>query len=228
MPVSLRTQQSPFERAVREGSGPPTSVVATEVIDGIPAPSPRGGPRSVQTVGGPRQAGAWVPEFLGYLMRGSSVRQAIKLSRVTESTVFYRRDNHPEFWEAWCAAAEIGTELLEQEAQRRAYHGTLKPVYQKGVRVGYERRYSDSLLMFLLKKRDPTYRDGSGSVTVNNVNSATLNVFAAIESDMAVIEGRTDGPEVDRAGAGDVPADGAAQPVDAAQPVRTEAEPAAD
>jgi len=58
----------------------------------------------------------------------------------------------------WNDAAEIGTELLEQEAQRRAFHGTLKPVFQKGECVGYVREYSDNMLSLYLKRRQVAHR----------------------------------------------------------------------
>jgi hypothetical protein len=40
---------------------------------------------------------------------------------------------------------------LEDEAVRRAYEGWLKPVFYQGRQCGAVRRYSDKLLMFLLK-----------------------------------------------------------------------------
>lgn len=52
------------------------------------------------------------------------------------------------------------TELLEREAWRRAREGIAEPVFQHGKQVGTIQRYSDNLLMFLLKARAPErYRD---------------------------------------------------------------------
>lgn len=52
------------------------------------------------------------------------------------------------------------TETLESEAWRRARDGVPEPVYQHGKVVGTIQRYSDALLMFLLKARAPErYRD---------------------------------------------------------------------
>lgn len=48
---------------------------------------------------------------------------------------------------------EEGTDLLEDEAQRRARDGTQKPIYQGGKKVGIVNEYSDTLLIFLLKAR---------------------------------------------------------------------------
>jgi len=58
------------------------------------------------------------------------------------------------------AAATQATEVLEQEAWRRARDGVAEPVYQHGKQIGTIQRYSDNLLMFLLRARAPErYRD---------------------------------------------------------------------
>jgi hypothetical protein len=57
--------------------------------------------------------------------------------------------------EAWDDAVEVGTQRLEDEAIRRATEGWEEPVYQRGELVGHVRRYSDALLMFLLRGRRP-------------------------------------------------------------------------
>lgn len=52
------------------------------------------------------------------------------------------------------------TEVLEAEAWRRARDGTPEPIYNRGQVVGTVQRYSDQLLMFLLRARAPErYRD---------------------------------------------------------------------
>ncbi|HXH86543.1 MAG TPA: hypothetical protein VNI35_06925 [Nitrospira sp.] len=57
-------------------------------------------------------------------------------------------------------ALSIAIDLMEGEARRRALEGTLEPVYYGGKPVGAIRRYSDTLLMFLLKAARPEkYRD---------------------------------------------------------------------
>ncbi len=50
-------------------------------------------------------------------------------------------------------------ELVVGEAHRRGIDGIDKPIYYKGVRVDTIKEYSDNLLMFIAKKRDPSYRD---------------------------------------------------------------------
>lgn len=114
----------------------------------------------------------WKPVFLKHISEGLHVRDACKLAKVDHVMPYRERDNNEAFRIAWEEAGKIGTKALESEAARRAYHGTLKPVYQKGMRVGQIREYSDTLLMFLLKGRKPKkYRDNvnvkhSGSTAV--------------------------------------------------------------
>jgi hypothetical protein len=186
MPQSLKETQSPFERAVSEGLTGQRAVVGNSNSNSNVERRARG-PR-------PHSAGDWAPDFIRALMEGASIRHATRVAGVDITMPYKRRAEDEEFRAAWNRAAEIGTELLEQEAQRRAYHGTLKPVFQRGVQVGLVREYSDVLLMFLLKKRDPSYRDSS-SVTVNNTNQVSVaNVFDDIERDSALI---LDAPQAD-------------------------------
>lgn len=58
-------------------------------------------------------------------------------------------------------AAEIeATETMEQEAYRRAVQGTAKPVFHQGEQCGTVQEYSDVLLIFMLKARNPAkYRE---------------------------------------------------------------------
>lgn len=72
----------------------------------------------------------------------------------------YRRD--PQFRAQCDDALEESTDLLEEEAMRRAFHGVEKGVFQKGQRVidfdgnpAVERIYSDRLLERLLEARAP-------------------------------------------------------------------------
>jgi len=70
------------------------------------------------------------------------------------------QENEPEFVLAMRQADLQATEVLEKEAWRRAEQGVAEPVYQHGKQVGTIQRYSDQLLMFLLRARAPErYRD---------------------------------------------------------------------
>jgi len=71
------------------------------------------------------------------------------------------RRNHPiwmqqpEYAEAFEDAREEACDHLEGEARRRAVTGTEEPVFYNGQVCGTIRKYSDTLLIFLLKAANP-------------------------------------------------------------------------
>lgn len=78
-------------------------------------------------------------DFLGALSQGFSVSDACLLIGFSREHMYELRRNDEEFGKLWAAAIELGTAALEDLAIKRA------------------RSYSDNLLMFLLKGRDPKY-----------------------------------------------------------------------
>ena len=66
----------------------------------------------------------------------------------------------PDYAKQFAEADEEAVQHLEREARRRAIVGVEEPVFYKGQVCGTVRKYSDILLIFLLKsKRPDTYRD---------------------------------------------------------------------
>lgn len=57
----------------------------------------------------------------------------------------------PAYWEAFEAAHEMACDRLEYEARKRAVEGVREPIYHRGRIIGHVVKYSDALLMFLLK-----------------------------------------------------------------------------
>jgi hypothetical protein len=96
-----------------------------------------------------------VAAFLDALSDTANVSAAAKKVRVSRGHMYRLRDEDIEFAAAWDEAVKLGTAALEDEAVRRAKDGTLKPVFYRGEKVGTIREYSDTLLIFLLKARDP-------------------------------------------------------------------------
>jgi len=84
-------------------------------------------------------------------------RQDMALARadIAKSTVHNWRKADPEFNTAVERAIEEACDLLEDEAVRRGVHGVEEPVFQGGKQVGLIRKYSDTLLMFILNGRRP-------------------------------------------------------------------------
>lgn len=80
------------------------------------------------------------------------------------NTLYYWRKTDEEFAEAWQAAIEVGTDVLEDEAVRRGMEGIDEPLThqgqftyttdEKGVRhQNTIKKYSDTLLIVALKMR---------------------------------------------------------------------------
>ena len=98
--------------------------------------------------------------FLGALALGASVTSAAKAAGVDRRTVYKWREKDESFKQEWIDHVDMGADVLEDEATRRAVDGVKRPVYQGGRRVGFVREHSDQLLMFLLKGRRPEkYRE---------------------------------------------------------------------
>lgn len=89
-----------------------------------------------------------------------NVSEAARASKVSRSHAYALKMADPEFATAWMDALETATDLLEAEARHRAVEGVEQPHFHQGQVTGSVRKYSDSLLMFLLKAHRPEkYRD---------------------------------------------------------------------
>lgn len=123
--------------------------------------------------------------FLAALTEGHTVKHAAALCGVAPVTVYAHRNADPAFAALWDEALELGIQVMEQEARRRAVDGTDKMIVSAGKVLGMERQYSDALLMFLLKaKRPDVYRD-----TVNiELYIRQEAIKAGIDPDAAVAE----------------------------------------
>jgi len=98
--------------------------------------------------------------FLAILAAGSSVSAACRAAGYARSSAYHWRNTDDAFAQYWAQAREEGTDLLEDEAIRRASIGVEKPVYYQGQKIGSTRDPSDRLMIFLLQARRPDiYRD---------------------------------------------------------------------
>lgn len=117
-------------------------------------------------------------EFISLLRdEGMTVHGACERVGLSTTTLYKHRGEDPEFAAAWDVAYDQGTTVLEAEAQRRATQGVTEPVFNKGIIVGHVQKYSDVLLIFLLKARDPKrFRD---NVDISNSDGSIAAAFAA-------------------------------------------------
>lgn len=93
--------------------------------------------------------------FLNALSAGHSVRAAAEAAGAAFDEPHAWREGDRAFADRWQRAEDAGTDVIEDEAYRRAVTGVEKPIYRGGEVVGHVADYSDSMLMFLLKSRRP-------------------------------------------------------------------------
>jgi hypothetical protein len=99
-------------------------------------------------------------KFLENLSESGNVTQSAKLAALGRSALYKHRREDEEFAREWDEASELGLAALEDEARRRAFEGWEEPVWHQGKMCGLVRKFSDTLLIFLLKGGMPNkYRD---------------------------------------------------------------------
>ena len=92
--------------------------------------------------------------FLAAYAKCGNITTAAEIAKVDRSRHYRWREN-PEYAEAFGLATEEAAQRLEAEARRRAEEGVEEPVFYKGKKCGVIRKYSDTLLIFLLKGAMP-------------------------------------------------------------------------
>lgn len=110
---------------------------------------------NLTTEKGPELWKPWQAKFIKELARSGNVTKAAQKAKITRQHVYDVRDGQPEFAAAWKEAVEVAVELMEYEARRRAVTGVLEPVFYQGMKAGQVRKYSDTLLIFLMKAHKP-------------------------------------------------------------------------
>lgn len=102
----------------------------------------------------------WKALFVAALAKSPNITAACQRAKVSRSWAYAQRDEDPEFAATWDEALEMGVDEAQGELHRRAVKGVLEPVFYQGEEVGHIRRYSDTLLIFLLKAHRPEiYRE---------------------------------------------------------------------
>lgn len=103
-------------------------------------------------------------EFLELLASNGNVTISAQALNLDRRKLYRLRDEQPDFRDAWDSAMAEAADHLEAEARRRAVEGWHEPVFYQGDEVGYVRRFSDTLLIFLMKGANPEkYRDRSST-----------------------------------------------------------------
>jgi hypothetical protein len=125
-----------------------------------------------------------IEQFLDLLVKTVNVSFAAKTVGISRAGVYKKRKQDPDFARLWDEAIEEGLDLLELEAQRRAFSGVEEPVYYKGKVVGHVKKYSDSLTQFLLRAHRP-HKFGQGLTRKTEFTLTTTgDVRAQIKADI--------------------------------------------
>ncbi len=137
-------------------------------------------------------------KFLEALAECGNVTSAAKAACITPRRLYQVRAKDEAFAAEWDECAELGTQALEDEARRRAYEGVEEPVTSvRGIVHNDDgtplmvRKYSDTLLIFLLKGARPQkYRERSdvhlsGQLDFNTLAAEADQKFSAFATTAA-------------------------------------------
>ena len=98
--------------------------------------------------------------FIAGLNATPVVLMACIAASISRTTAYEWRNNDEAFAQDWDEALANSIDMLEVEAHRRGFEGTLEPVFHQGEECGQIRKFSDTLAIFLLKAHRPQrYRE---------------------------------------------------------------------
>lgn len=84
-----------------------------------------------------------------------NITKSCKKNRLARRTFYRWLNEDADFKKSFNEAAQLAIGVLEDEAKRRALEGVNEPVYYLGKKVGQVKKYSDTLLIVLLKAHAP-------------------------------------------------------------------------
>lgn len=131
---------------------------------GAPKPAKKAAPRRARKAAkkaSPRRSSSRTSPHLkkravlAALALTGNVSEACRCAKVDRGTHYDWQKQDEAYAAAARDALEMAADSMELEARRRAVDGVLEPVYYGGKKVGKIRRYSDTLLIFLLKAARP-------------------------------------------------------------------------
>lgn len=142
--------------------------------------------------------------FLAAFAKTGIVGAAAEEAGIHRSSVRIWRAQDPDFAAAYEAAYDEAGDHLEREALRRATLGVEEVVYHQGRPVGTQKRYSDTLLIFLLKGARPEKYRERASVSLD-ARVTHFDGDSQLDRDIADLLGRMDQAEASTAGVMTVP-----------------------
>lgn len=107
----------------------------------------------------PKTRRDWKPGWLQAFRETGTVTAACERANIVRSTAYDARVDE-DFARAWDEIEAETTDAMEREAYRRGVEGVSEPLVSAGKLVTNVQKYSDTLLIFMLKARKPgVYRE---------------------------------------------------------------------
>lgn len=112
-----------------------------------------------------------IEKFLELLANnGGIVSDAAEDLNISRTALYRERDKNPaiggdgphagkKLRDAWDKAVDLGIDVLEDEAKRRALDGTEEPIFYQGDEVGHVWKKSDRCMELMLKGHRNKYRE---------------------------------------------------------------------
>lgn len=142
----------------------------------------------------PTEPSDWEETFFAVLAESGNVSKACRQAGIDNSLPHHKRRRDPRFAAQWQEVEDVVAASLETEAIRRARDGVDEPVWYKGAEVGTVRKYSDSLLLALLRRFKPDEYNLPTKVGGDGPNGAIETVVRVVYEDSIP---KVDEPETD-------------------------------
>jgi hypothetical protein len=125
--------------------------------------------------------------FLAAYSRCGCVSQAADASGASRDSHYKWMRSDPDYPEAFQKAQRQANDFLFRVARKRATKGWLEPVFHEGVVCGHKRKFSDVLLIFLMKGEQPEkYRDTHSVELSGQVVQIDWSQFVALSDKQAL------------------------------------------
>ncbi len=135
--------------------------------------------------------------FLAHLQKTGNVTVSARVACVSRRWVYKKREEDEAFRQAWDEAVKASTDLMLEEARRRACDGIDEPVFYQGSVCGHVRRYSDTLLMFKIQGERPEYNRSRVNVEITGPGGGPVLLSPVLEAKLAEMYGRRNDPAID-------------------------------
>lgn len=120
--------------------------------------------------------------FLAAYAQTANITKAAGAAKI-DRTLHYRwLDRFPKYQKAFLAAEREAGDFIEGEAVRRATEGVLEPVFYQGEKCGAVRRYSDGVMMTLLRGFKPQKYSNKTEITGAGGEPLAIEIVERLKS----------------------------------------------